>query len=608
MELTIRQRNVLTAEGHVLVIGGPGSGKTTVSILKAGHISLHRLRLDQRVLFLSFARATVSRVLEAIHKEGELSREVKRQIEVDTYHAFFWRLIKTHGYLLGLPRRLNILSPHSEAVALSATRSNYRSAGTLSPDEKIEKKAAEDEERLRFAMEDGLVCFGLFANFVAELVQSSEKIRALIANAYPTIILDEFQDTAGDQWRVIQQLGRKSNLIALADPEQRIYDFIGADPQRLKHFIDEFKVVPIDLSNENHRSKGTEIALFGNDILTGSFSKSSYSGIACKLFEANRNQAMTKLITETLKARKRIIESGSGDWSLAILVPTKRMTRQVSTAFCNPLGNLPRIEHSATVDMEAPILAAEVIAFGLQSYHTTLDVGTFIILIANYFRGKGGDAPRTTTLKKASQILAAYKTAMDRRSNGKDIPKNSIFLPIEKAAVGLSNLDLTGDPEIDWHTICDHVGEAGCTRLAEIAKEVGYIRFLDRGTQLREALYQNWRETGRYTDALGIVRQAFIRDQFATNSRRESGVIVMNMHKAKGKQFDEVIVFEGWPTFTKQQIVANPDRIVRSNLRENIDDQTRQNTRVSVTRAVRQTTVLTPQVDPCVLLLPEKTA
>lgn len=604
-DLTDKQKEVLAAEGHLLVQGGPGSGKTTISILKAGKIVKEGLKTGQRVLFLSFARATVSRVLEAIVEEDEITPDIKRHIEVDTYHAFFWRLIKTHGYLLGLPRRLAILTPPNEAVALSDIRNEYKSDDKLSQKEWEEKKQREYAERRRLAAEEGLVCFDLFAEMAGELLHRSNKIRRLISNAYPVIILDEFQDTAPDQWRVIQALGRDSQLLALADPEQRIFDFIGADPERLQHFEDEFAPLKFDLSGENHRSKVTDIAHFGNDILKGKFTKKSYDGVFVEVFEPNQNQAITKVITETLQARKRLIQDGPKDWSLAILVPTKRMTRIVSDAFREPPGRLPKIEHSSAVDMGAAILAAEIIAYILQSHDHKGDVAEFINLICSYFRGKGGDTPSKTSLQEAARIFAAFQKAVECRHAGKAVPKNSIFLPIKAAYEAAHDLVLTGDPDSDWTTVRKHLDAADCKRLNEIASEVRNIRLLDRGTQLREGLSQNWRDTGRYADALDIVRQAFVQEHFSTNTKPESGVVVMNMHKAKGKQFDEVIIFEGPPRIARRKIIANPDRIVRGNTRDNVDDQARQNFRVSITRAKRRTTILTPKNDPCVLLIPE---
>lgn len=604
-DLTNKQNEILGAEGHLLVQGGPGSGKTTVCILKAGKIVKEGLKAGQRVLFLSFARATVSRVLEAIDDQDEITHDVKRYITVDTYHAFFWRLIKTHSYLLGLPRRLAILTPPNEAVALSDIRNEYKSGDKLCQREQREKKQREYAERRRLAADEGLVCFDLFAEMAGELLHRSNKIRRLISNAYPVIILDEFQDTAPDQWHVIQALGRDSQLLALADPEQRIFDFIGADPERLRHFEDEFTPSKFDLSGENHRSKGTDLARFGNDILKGQFTKKSYDGVYFEVFDANQNQAVTKVVTETLQARKRLIKEGPKNWSLAILVPTKRMTRVVSDAFREPLGKLPKIEHNAAVDMEAAILGAEIIAYLLQSHGGRGDVAGFVNLIGSYFRGKGGDMPSKTSLEEATRIFAAYQKAVERRAAGKDVLKSSIYFPIEAAYVTSHDLVLSGDPDSDWTTVRKHLDAAYCKRLNEIAAEVRNVRLLDRGTQLREALSQNWRDTGRYLDALDIVRQAFVQEHFSTNTKPESGVVVMNMHKAKGKQFDEVIIFEGWPRIAKRKIMANPDRIVRGNTRDNIDDQTRQNFRVSITRAKRRTTILTPEVDPCILLIPE---
>ena len=308
-DLTDKQKEVLEAPGHLLVQGGPGSGKTTVSILKAGDIVKEDLNSAQRVLFLSFARATVSRVLEAIDEEDVLTREIKREIEVDTYHSFFWRLIKTHGYFLGLPRRISILTPSSEAVALSSIRNEYKVESKLSDEERAEQKQRERDERLRLATEEGMVCFDLFATLAGQLLHGSRKIRALVSNACPIIILDEFQDTGPDQWHVIKALGRESRLIALADPEQRIFDFIGADPKRLQHFRDEFECTEFDLCDENHRSKGTDLAHFANDILKGKFTKESYDGVYFELFNPNANQALSKITTTTLEARARLIKA-----------------------------------------------------------------------------------------------------------------------------------------------------------------------------------------------------------------------------------------------------------------------------------------------------------
>jgi DNA helicase II / ATP-dependent DNA helicase PcrA len=603
MQLTEKQRDILAARGHLLVTGGPGSGKTTIAILKAAQIAASGLRPNQQILFLSFARATVSRVVEAIEHEQKLPRDERRHIEVETYHSFFWRILKAHGYLVGLPRRLLLLSPHNEAIALSAIRSAYPAESKLSDAQKIEKQAREQQERLRLAREEGRACFDLFAQYAGDILRGSERLRQLVCGRYPVIILDEFQDTNADQWHVVRELGKHSTLLALADPEQRIYDWIGADPERLNHFRAAFAPTEIDLSTDNHRSPGTDIALFGNEILKRRFSQESYAGIKRLLFPPNANEALTQLVTTTYAARTRIIKNKPQDWSLAILVPTRRMTRFVSDTFRSPPAGMTEIPHTAAVEMEAAILAAETIALLMQPDRQGDHFEQLIGALCNYFHGKGGDTPAKGDLQEAANIQKAYAEGLARQADGKAVRRNSLLIAMRESYAAARAVALTGDPDADWRAIRGVINDGPCARLKGLAAEARNVRLLERGTQLRQALAQDWRDNGAYVNALAITQQAFAREHFATNVKPETGVIVMNMHKAKGKQFDEVIIFEGWPRAVRGKIVANPDRIVYGNAQENDNDQARQNFRVSVTRGKRRITILTPRGDPCILLL-----
>jgi len=602
MRLTKKQLEIIAADGHLLVTGGPGSGKTTVSILKAAQITERQLLPGQKILFLSFARATVSRVVEAIEYEHQIPHDQKRRIDVETYHSFFWRILKAHGYLIGLPRRINILTPPAEAIALSSIRSGYSAASKLTKAERAAKKAAEEAERLRLACNEGNICFDLFAPYVGDILHGSERIRRLLATMYPVIILDEFQDTNAEQWRVVQALGEFSKLIALADPEQRIYDWIGADPERLNHFRKAFAPTEVDLSTDNHRSAGTDIAVFGNDILKGRFRREAYVGVQIYVYPPNADQAFSGLVTTTYKARKRLVDGGGKDWSLAVLVPTKKMTRLVSEVFRSPPAGMAEISHAAIIELEAAILGAEVIAVLMQSDPDGDHLKQFIDLVRNYMLGKGGDTPTKGALKEATNIQKAYDEYLACLTTGKPLRKNSILMAMLVTYRQARELALTGDPGKDWPAIRHLLENGVCPRLKELAQEARNIRLLERGTQLRQALSQDWRENGAYPNALAVIRQAFVQEHFSTNAKPETGIIIMNMHKAKGKQFDEVIIFEGWPIKRKGQPPYNADRIVRFNSRDQIDEQTRQNFRVSVTRGKQHTTILTPKNDPCILL------
>src|SRR5213075_2278807 len=96
-----------------------------------------------------------------------------------------------------------------------------------------------------------------------------------------------------------------------------------------------------DLAGDNHRSKGTDIALFGNDILKGKFSKGAYDGVVFETFDSVDALALNAVRSAALSARGRLAAGGKPNWSMAILTPTKKLTRLVSDAFRIKAGQLP---------------------------------------------------------------------------------------------------------------------------------------------------------------------------------------------------------------------------------------------------------------------------
>ena len=214
VELSDTAKRALEDQGPVLVLGGPGSGKTTLSLLKAQRL-VPDLEPGQEILFLSFSRAAVRQV--EIRCKGILSRVERQQIAVRTYHAFAMDILRAHGRLLtGRPPR--IIYPGEEALARASHDGPW------------------DDEAVRLAAEDGRYVFSQFAACAAEILTRSTAVAALVASKFPIVILDEFQDTDNAQWELVQQLSVRSRLIVLADPDQRIFDYdTNVDPKRLDH-------------------------------------------------------------------------------------------------------------------------------------------------------------------------------------------------------------------------------------------------------------------------------------------------------------------------------------------------------------------------------------
>jgi DNA helicase-2/ATP-dependent DNA helicase PcrA len=561
LKLCDQRKALLASGGHLLVLGGPGSGKTTIALVKAAtEIASAAVASGQRVLFLSFARATVTRIVQ--ESRLRIPRDARSKVEISTYHGFAWEFIRGHGYLLTGHRMLRLLPPPD-------------AAGKLAGIAKVDRPA----ELQRLLAVDGLLGFDLFAGLSADLLEQSPRLCRILADCYPVIILDEFQDTNLDEWRMIAALGKHSRLIALADAEQRIYEFRGADPARIGQFIERFEPRVFDFGKENNRSDGTDIVDFGNDVLTGANVGKNYTHVSVSRYNYYQDEPLSPVKHTTLAARQRLYRVGGDGWSLAVLVKSRDMMLKVSSYF-GSTGRLPEIAHDVLIDPEGPALAAVLIGRLLEGA-ARADELTAALLgdVINHIRGRNGGDINQSDLKLAG-ALSAYQNGAPLRGS----TRTALMADIKAIAAGRMGLVLTGDPEADWLAVRRLIDEANHQKLKFVADDTRFIRLLNRGTQLRENLAARWRADGRYTQARAIVAGALLQEHFSASTRVWTGVNVMTIHKSKGKEFDEVIVFEG----------AHAGRLLRDSPSGRDVEQARLALRVAVTRARKRTTVLTP--------------
>lgn len=558
------RKDILKHNGHLLIEGGPGAGKTTIALLKAKKIIDDSLiDNNQKILFLSFARATISRVEE--QARDLISSSDKKKVEINTYHSFAWSIIQSFGYLLKRHNHLKLITPPN----LSARMADL-------------DDAKREEFKIDLLEREGIICFDLFSSTAVSILNSSQKIRSIYSNAYPYIIVDEFQDTDDSEWKLIKLLGQKSRIIALADMNQRIYEFRGASISRLPQFKEHFEANIYDLGIENNRSPGTDIVDFGNDLLKGTNIGKVYKNVVVSRYQPYR-EVKSNLKYALIKSIQRLKACApSGDWSIAVLVKTKQDTLSVSSYLSSQ-----NLQHEVLIDPAGPTLAASVISQVLEYDNNTPDIFFKHLLtrIINHIKG------RKTSIAQADLELchALEKYQITGKITG---PKrNRLVEEVRHIVINRGQMAFKGIPEEDWISVRKLFCDCSHEVLKNIFTDAQYLRLLNKGAQLSEKLSEMWRTLGNYSYASQAVEEALEMEHFSMSHRVWRGIVVMNIHKSKGKEFDEVLIWE------------DPFRpIVHPKSSETRLQQDRLLIRVAATRAKRRTTFLTPSSSPCILL------
>jgi DNA helicase-2/ATP-dependent DNA helicase PcrA len=517
--------SVLACDGHILVTGGPGSGKTTVALRKAVHRIKQGMKPGQSVLFLSFSRAAVARILSAAKLEA--TKGESELLSIQTFHSFFWDILKAHSYLLGAPSRLSILLPQDEKAL---------SGGIDEEDEGWNEWLVERERLFR---EEGRIAFDLFAPYATELLAGSAHLLMSVARRHPLIIVDEAQDTGQFAWQCIRMLAPHTQVLCLADLEQQIFDYLpGVGPERVIAVREALQPLEIDLGTQNHRSPDSEILAFGNDILTGKVRGTPYKGVSILRYRPekpppNWNHVLRHALYRIFKAIRA--ETGAFPETVAILVSNNRSALKMSNAL-NALGtNVGKsVRHKLLFDEAESLLSARFAAFLLEPKDLARldgDVATSMEMVAAARRATGQARKEATKLQEQAIKIR----------NGKAL-KINIAKTLRSLITHLSLAQLTGDPAKDWLTVKHALRATDQSELVRVARQLDFLVAFRRGHRIAAALSAEWLRDGAYTKARFALDQALAQEQILDGVEAPIGLQVMNFHKAKGKQFDGVII------------------------------------------------------------------
>ncbi len=273
--------------GPLLVLAGPGSGKTATLTSRVARLVEQGCDESFRILCLTFTRKAAVEMRERLLK---LVPHAKDRVLLTTFHSFATDILRQHGSHFGLSPDFEILEEVERVGLVKSLLADKSDEFTkfvsaekaltaidfllrnVTPDEKVPSLLKDPETarqlQVLFAHYKGLLkqqnCldYGSILYFCEELLRERPRVSKQLRTVYRYVCVDEFQDTNVAQYRVLRALVPDSdaNVFIVADDDQVIYQWNGASPARIKELEAHYDLTTIQLP-ENYRCPPEVVAL-----------------------------------------------------------------------------------------------------------------------------------------------------------------------------------------------------------------------------------------------------------------------------------------------------------------------------------------------------------
>jgi DNA helicase-2/ATP-dependent DNA helicase PcrA len=265
--------------GQLLVIAGPGTGKTRTLTHRIAHLITNMGALAEQILAVTFTNRAANEMRDRLRN---LIPAAAERVLVTTFHGLGHLILREHGRRVGLPenfriagelerrallreklllsereagrwlRRISELKRAATAVSREATSADSGAARAGGPANEDRLILAAYEHAMR---ECAWLDFDDLIAAPAEIFEQHPDILAHYRNHFRYVSVDEFQDIDARQYWLVRLLAPpEGNLCIIGDPDQSIYGFRGGEPRFFQEFAADYQTARTILLRRNYRS------------------------------------------------------------------------------------------------------------------------------------------------------------------------------------------------------------------------------------------------------------------------------------------------------------------------------------------------------------------
>ncbi|MBI4498657.1 MAG: UvrD-helicase domain-containing protein, partial [Chloroflexi bacterium] len=555
--------------GPLLILAGPGSGKTRVITHRIAYLVRTVGVSPHRIMAVTFTNKAAREMRERL---TTLLGRGTEDLTLGTFHAICARILRTEAEHAGLERsfviyddddQMAILKRSMQDLSLDPKQVNPRAvlsaissakAELLTPEAYAERGHSYFHEVVQrvytryqtLLAESKALDFDDLIMRTVQLLRDRPEVLAKYQGRYLHVLIDEFQDTNIAQYALAQCVaGKHRNICVVGDDDQMVYSWRHADIRNILHFERDFPDAQVVYLEQNYRSTKTILEAAGSVIAANRQRKQKHlwtengEGVPITVKEAYDEREEAWYVVQEIE--RLTAEGRHRPRDIAVMYRTNAQSRALEEAMVRYgvryklVGGTRFYERREIKDLLAYLRVA----------HNPYDSVSLLRIINVPHRGIGQRTVDELSRRARAlgvPVYAALQTVVDAAANGE---RDSALAPRSVAALSgflaLVNEILAAAQADPLTAVLDH-----------IAERVGYRRHLTQDDEDGEERWENIQELRAVASQYAglppgqalttfLEEVALVADVDSLDDQADA-VVLITLHAAKGLEFPVVFI------------------------------------------------------------------